>query len=174
MNDALERIREYFDPRQDASCEPGDDRYRGNEAMDRLADVEEVARLFSEEQRNAELAVKVLMDDAERDARVIREYRDHIDKQIAGHQHTARELHDYREYAGLLKENLEILHEGIRHADQLGEPAIMVAEYIKSPRFKIIDKLLESDASATPQMRAAPMTEEDRIAGRHANLEGDR
>lgn len=56
MNESLERIREYFEQRQDASREPGDDRYRGNETMDRLRDVQEVERALSETLKRAELA----------------------------------------------------------------------------------------------------------------------
>ena len=37
--DALERLRAYLTDRADASCEPGDDRYRGNEESGLLADV---------------------------------------------------------------------------------------------------------------------------------------
>jgi hypothetical protein len=52
LSDALENIIDYFEDRADASCEPGDDRFRGNKEMSLLADAEEVqlgvARLLAQ------------------------------------------------------------------------------------------------------------------------------
>ncbi len=48
IDEELDRLREYFEDRQDASCEPGEDRFHGNKEMSLLRDVETIASCFSQ------------------------------------------------------------------------------------------------------------------------------
>ena len=48
IDEELERLREYFEDRQDASMEPGEDRFHGNKEMSLLQDVETIASCFSQ------------------------------------------------------------------------------------------------------------------------------